>query len=630
MRGLTITGTSAGTITLTWNSVEGGKYTLQSSTDLNAWNPVETGITATGVKTVRSPAVPSADTKQFYRAKLDSLSTYEGGIRVPLIIAGPAVVSPNRTSTTRVSCVDLYATILELAGINVSATQPAANPLDSRSLLPLLQNQPEEARTVFSQDFSADLLTTGLGATGRMVNGVSMFDSRDAFSYSAANNTDATPGGSFTGDGIWNRDGYHNEGVTFDPALAHHAGNNYHYHAQPKGLRHQLGDHVDYNAVTNTYTESAAPVTKHSPIVAWALDGLPVYGPYGYSDPASASSGLRRMVSGFVLRNGANDTANLTVRQVLPLWSQRIQNRPTLAANQYGPAVNATYLLGHYIEDFDYLGDLGFTPGTHFDLNEQNARFCVTPEFPAGTWAYFTTLNADGTPAFPYTTGRQYYGSPTGGAVTAITETVSTAFIGGPLKTESAGGIAINKNNGNVTMTWSAVEGGTYQVQASSALASWTALTPSITAIGDDSFTAVDPGRANAEPLQFYRPLRTGLAAYDKTGFAGTYFTTVAPTGGGPNTVTPNTGTRGTAVSVVIQLDPALTPNLPPANAIVFSVTVSGTLVTSSALSRPSQTIVLATFTIDAAAATGARDVNVRFGSATGVQRNISGAFNVF
>ena len=103
----------------------------------------------------------------------------------------------------------------------------------------------------------------------------------------------------------------------------------------------------------------------------------------------------------------------------------------------------------------------------------------------------------------------------------------------------------------------------------------------------------------------------------------------MAPTGGGPNTVTPNTGTRGTAVSVVIQLDPALTPNLPPANAIVFSVTISGTLVTSSALSRPSQTIVVATFTIDAAAATGARDVNVRFGSATGVQRNISGAFRV-
>ena len=46
----------------------------------------------------------------------------------------------------------------------------------------------------------------------------------------------------------------------------------------------------------------------------------------------------------------------------------------TLAANQYGPNVGAGFLLGHYIEDYDYLGDLGQVQGTHFDLNEQNAR----------------------------------------------------------------------------------------------------------------------------------------------------------------------------------------------------------------------------------------------------------------
>ena len=48
-----------------------------------------------------------------------------------------------------------------------------------------------------------------------MVNGVSMFDSRDAFSYVNASATDASPQNGLTGDGIWNRDGYHNEGVTF-------------------------------------------------------------------------------------------------------------------------------------------------------------------------------------------------------------------------------------------------------------------------------------------------------------------------------------------------------------------------------------------------------------------------------
>ena len=100
---------------------------------------------------------------------------------------------------------------------------------------------------------------------------------------------------------------------TVSSARAHQAGNNYHYHAQPIGLRHQLGDHVDYNATTNRYTESSVAVTNHSPILAWAADGLPVYGPYGYNSPMDAGSGVRRMVSGFALRDGTNGTTAITV-----------------------------------------------------------------------------------------------------------------------------------------------------------------------------------------------------------------------------------------------------------------------------------------------------------------------------
>ena len=29
-------------------------------------------------------------------------------------------------------------------------------------------------------------------------------------------------------------------------------------------------------------------------------------------------------------------------------------------------------------------------------------RFCVTPEYPNGVYAYFTTITFDGHPAFPY------------------------------------------------------------------------------------------------------------------------------------------------------------------------------------------------------------------------------------
>jgi hypothetical protein len=457
---------------------------------------------------------------------------------------------------------------------------------------------------------------TGLGATGRMVNGVSMFDARDAFSYVNASSTDATPVNGLTGDGVWNRDGYHNEGVTFDPALAHQAGNNYHYHAQPIGLRYQLGDHVDYNPVTNRYTESTTPVTRHSPILAWAADGLPVYGPYGYSSPLDPNSGVRRMVSGYVLRNGSYGTTNLasTGRTTLPAWAQRIQT----VAFRNGPAVNATYLLGHYIEDFDYLGDRGYTQGVDFDLNEQNVRWCVTPEYPSGTWAYFTTINADGTPAYPYTTGRQYYGSPSGGATT-ISETVTTFFDGGPNKVETASAPAINSATGDVTLTWSAVEGGTYLVEASVNLTDWPDIAPAVTAT-DDVAAFTESGAKNSHASRYYRVSRTSLATFDSNGFDYT------PSGGGGTgtSVAPGgSAARGSTVTVTITL-PTTPPN-PPVNVIPTSITIGGTI-NGTSISRPSATTAQATFVIPANATTGAQNVVVVFAGPT---YTLTGGFTI-
>jgi hypothetical protein len=446
-------------------------------------------------------------------------------------------------------------------------------------------------------------LLTGLGASGCMVNGVSMFDMRDAFSYVNASATDSTPVNGLTGDGVWNRDGYHNEGVTFDAALAHQAGNNYHYHAQPIGLRYQLGDHVDYNATTNRYTESTSAVAKHSPILAWAADGLPVYGPYGYSSPLNANSGVRRMVSGFVLRNGSFGTTNLntTGRTTLPSWAQRIQT----VTFKNGPAINGTYLLGHYIEDFDYLGDRGYTQGVDFDLNEQNVRWCVTPEYPSGTYAYFTTINADGTPAYPYTTGRQYYGNPTGG-ISTIAETVTTYFNGGPNKVETANAPIVNNATGDVTMTWSAVEGGTYLVEASDDLTVWPDLTPTVTA-ADDLASVVELGAKNSHPKRFYRVSKTALASFDSNGFDYT------PTGGGTTTVTAPGGTvtRGSTYTLTINIPTNSTPPVPPANVAVNSVTVGGSATGISALVHSSQYVVTCNFVVPAGITTGAKAVVV-------------------
>jgi hypothetical protein len=452
-------------------------------------------------------------------------------------------------------------------------------------------------------------VNTGLGDTGRMVNGVSMFDSRDAFSYSTANTADASPGGTFTGDGVWNRDGYHNESVTFDPALAHQAGNNYHYHAQPIGLRYQLGDHVNYNAATNTYTESAAAVTTHSPIVAWAADGLPVYGPYGYSSPLNPASGLRRMVSGYIRRDGTNGTTNLSAagRTILPAWAARIQARSaTLPTNLYGPAIGTGFLLGHYIEDFDYLGDLGYTLGTHFDLNEQNVRYCVTPEYPSGTYAYFTTLNADNTPAYPYTTGRQFYGAPTGGIVATIPEPVATAFIGGPLTADRSGYVSgeLSATGPGMTLTWNGVEGASYSVEASNTLQTWDTIATNLRLSTGDLGTYLETGATLATSKRFYRVRRTALSTYDRNGYVGT-----TASGNLPASAPGGTATRGTTVDVTITL--TAPPNIPP-NQLPQSVTLAGTI-SGTSFSRPSATQVKATFVIPANAPLGAQTIVVTF-----------------
>jgi arylsulfatase A-like enzyme len=71
---------------------------------------------------------------------------YEGGIRVPMIISGPVVANPHRENTNLVHTADLFATILELAGVNLQEVLPTNTICDSHSLLPILTNGPVAPR----------------------------------------------------------------------------------------------------------------------------------------------------------------------------------------------------------------------------------------------------------------------------------------------------------------------------------------------------------------------------------------------------------------------------------------------------------------------------------------------------
>lgn len=232
-------------------------------------------------------------------------------------------------------------------------------------------------------------------------------------------------GGGTSGDGIWYRNAAFGEISTFDGCNGHQPGQGqYHHHVNPTCLRAQLNDNLVAVTAGRVGTQYAEKTTglAHSPILGWAVDGYPVYGPYGYSNSTDSRSAVRRMQTGFQLRN-------ITQRRTLPAWylpfvPSASQN---LTAAQFGPDVSAAYPLGRYVPDYDFVAGSG-------DLDQYNGRFTVTPEFPNGTYAYFVTIASDGSPAFPYIINVQIYGTSNGGTAQTVAADAADYFTGGSLK----------------------------------------------------------------------------------------------------------------------------------------------------------------------------------------------------
>lgn len=166
-------------------------------------------------------------------------------------------------------------------------------------------------------------------------------------------------GMSYNNSGVWNRNAYYWEGPSFDECLGHpQQTGEYHHHVSPKCL---------YDVTDSTV---------HSPIIGYAFDGFPVYGAYGYTN-TNGTGAIKRMRSSYVVSSA------------------------TTRAN--GPAVGPGYPAGCFIEDHVYNAGSG-------DLDQRNGRFCVTPDYPNGIYAYFVTIGDDLLPVFPYTFYGTYYG----------------------------------------------------------------------------------------------------------------------------------------------------------------------------------------------------------------------------
>jgi len=161
-------------------------------------------------------------------------------------------------------------------------------------------------------------------------------------------------------------------------------GGEYAHLSNPQRLRYILGDNLFVN-VSGQILEQDDQLA-HSPIIGWAFDGNPIYGPYGYSDPTNQSSSIARLGTSYRLKT------NL-------VYDAITNPNPVRTA---GPLLTDE-IAGKFVEDYEYSFSLG-------DLDQYNGRFCKTPEYPNGRYCYFVTIDATeaGNPVFPYILGPSF------------------------------------------------------------------------------------------------------------------------------------------------------------------------------------------------------------------------------
>ncbi len=248
-------------------------------------------------------------------------------------------------------------------------------------------------------------ISTTMGAIGIFINGVALFDYRDGVSWNP--NTNALCGGPGNppcpgGPGAtmnWNRDAILAEMDGFDCSKGHPARGNYHHHQNPSAFDMDLNV---VSSICNLYDADglySIDSTQHSPLIGFAFDGFPIYGAYGYLN-TDGSGGITRIQSSFELKS-----------------SRGGGNTPS----------EVRWPLGYFKEDYQFVNQ----SGPEY-LDEHNGRFCVTPEYPNGTYAYFATVDEDWNSKYPYVVAPTYYGQVNGGEVSAVPNgaTVYTSSVG--------------------------------------------------------------------------------------------------------------------------------------------------------------------------------------------------------
>ncbi len=266
--------------------------------------------------------------------------------------------STNATSTADVLCNYVTSAFNGSASVNATATAAwscsstlrslTANGLPDHAVGTFPNN--DNPNTIAAQNISASMTVTptvtsvvtprvgAMNKPGVALNGIA-FDPGTAGTCNDAGT--CQQGGQSVGS--WSLEAL---GQTFfrwgtDTNNAHVQPNGmYHYHGIPEGLVTKLSN--GNNVMT---------------LIGWAADGFPIYARYGYTVATDASSAVKVVASSY-------------------------RTKTTPDVNR--PATTATYAMGTFTQDYEYVAGLG-------DLDECNGRTGVTPEFPNGIYHYYAT-----------------------------------------------------------------------------------------------------------------------------------------------------------------------------------------------------------------------------------------------
>jgi hypothetical protein len=230
----------------------------------------------------------------------------------------------------------------------------------------------------------------GLGITGLMVNGTSLFGWGDGMSYN-------------------NQNVFYNlapvaEQYDVDICGGHAAQDEYHHHFYTSCLADLVGDNG----------------TSHSPIYGYGVDGYPLYGPYESNGVLAVSGWLTRDYGAPTTAGGCGTTGERTCILVDEYDISKgvdasVSPGPDIGENVStlsGNTLSATD--GYYFQDYYYAG----LPATGSQLDQYNGH---DNSDGRGYHYHITLVNNAGklTPSFPYTVGPRFYGELPANAATS-------------------------------------------------------------------------------------------------------------------------------------------------------------------------------------------------------------------